>query len=294
LVQGQGCGGILGAFNSLGFVFTGFFFFLSGYGLMVSADTKADYSTGFIKKRILPIGCLYIAVTILYFAYYSITNHCFDISVLYSGLPSGNPLLPYSWYIIVILAYYLWFYLTLLTMKNHWMWVVSSTIYIILLMAFCMKFSWGNWYYDTSLLLVFGNIWALIKKKTDGFVGKFSYVIFALSIVLCFFSMVAYFMYYFSAFGIALFATLTTLFFTIALLMINVKFAIGNKITRMLGKISLEIYLIQGLLINAVLGEGNGNLNLVNFGLVVILTILAGFMVNKCFEYARNRSVSRR
>lgn len=81
------------------------FFFLSGYGLAYSIVTKPYYMQGFFRKRFMYILATYLTASFFYMLVsYSIgfagNFHLLQLFAL-------NPILPYGWYFVVLLLFYL-------------------------------------------------------------------------------------------------------------------------------------------------------------------------------------------
>lgn len=62
---------VLPAFNHIGYASVGFFFFLSGFGLMKQYLKRKDYRSSFLKKRAGRIVIPYILFNMIYWLYYS-------------------------------------------------------------------------------------------------------------------------------------------------------------------------------------------------------------------------------
>ena len=102
---------LLSAFHSWGAPVVSIFFFISGYGLMKSYQSKGKkYLDGFIRHRIAKVLLLPF---ILAWLFYRIINYDFIPSVpdsFLNLLTDGETSLPYSWFVFSILAFYLFFY----------------------------------------------------------------------------------------------------------------------------------------------------------------------------------------
>lgn len=97
-------------FTQWGLIVAGMFFFITGYGLMISYQRKGEsYLQGFIKHRLLKIlsPCLFAT-----FARLSIQT-CItqeNAYLQFFSLSNGKTPLPNSWFVYVILLFYLLFF----------------------------------------------------------------------------------------------------------------------------------------------------------------------------------------
>lgn len=111
--------GQLKLFENIGVFCIGFFFFCSGYGLIVSLKTKENYLDGFIKKRIFTVlvpffmaNYIYIFVTLLLGVNYSMK----DLFASFFGLLLLNSQM---WFPVEIMILYLLFYFVFKFISNE-------------------------------------------------------------------------------------------------------------------------------------------------------------------------------
>lgn len=119
-------------FCSLGLFSVSLFFFISGYGLMCSIIKKGkDYRRFFLQKRIFPLLITYLLSILLC---YMITDnsHLTSRDIVLCGY------VPFSWYILSIIALYLMTYVSLFISEKG---VVVITIVSLLLCTFIISAS---------------------------------------------------------------------------------------------------------------------------------------------------------
>ena len=224
-------------FRDNGYLFTGGFFFLSGYGLQKSYITIPNYKKSFLIKRFSSVLFPYILVIGIYwilkndYTFYNVLKQLFE----------NNTFVPFSWFIINIIYLYLIFYFTMsVSKKRKALMIISTTLGTFLWIYICKKLIYGGWWYNTTFLFVFGIIWASYEEKFLFCLKKYLAIILSiLMITLCF------------TYGTTMneIKFLNATIFVAMILILSLKFRIGNNMLSFLGTISLEIYLLQGIFI---------------------------------------------
>ena len=121
-------------FNSWGAPIVSIFFFISGYGLMASYNSKGvGYLTGFVKHRI--IETLFLPFLLALLLYRSVVTGLHGIiETVCLLLKNGIVTLPHSWYIFAIFVLYIAFYLSCKLMKGKkalFLLILLCVVYII-------------------------------------------------------------------------------------------------------------------------------------------------------------------
>lgn len=274
------------AFKYLGFLMVGGFFMISGYGLMYGAINKPDYLNGFFKKRILSILVPYYIINIFYLLANRISGALTKTYVIKS-LFGFN-----LWYVSAILILYIGFYLCFrLFGKNRGM--IAISIYTILYMSvmyilytFCGFTSLGYWWYNSVICFVIGIWYCFTKNRADALLKRHYY-----SALIISFALMAVTYYYTSLHfneSIPLLLTaeiVCSACFAVFILLLSMKFQIGNPVLNICGDLSLEIYLSHALFIFALRSGINAfgiTFNVENNYLYLILIIVCSFI----FSYA--------
>lgn len=241
-------------FSMVGFLAVAFFFFLSGYGLQKSYITKSDsYKKGFILKRIPSVLIPYIIITVFYWLMYLVGGQFYSLKDIIFAVIDGRPIVSYSWYIICILVFYVVYWLLMLICrKNYFLMILGGTVWYFLYAIFCIKMDYGDWWYNTSQLLIIGMFWATYERKIIGIIKK-AYVVIAPVIWIVFIILFLFRSKIAALINIPYISTIiklfTAIFFVLSVIMFSFKIQIGNKVLGFLGEISLEIYISQGLFI---------------------------------------------
>lgn len=257
--------------NSVGILFTSIFFFFSGYGLYSSLHTKEDYLSHFFRNRVMKVLIPFVLTNwiyaILMASFYQRISSIFDFCTSLLGFTLMNT---NAWFVVEILLYYIVFYFAFKKCKNERnamsvMWSVSVLIMLVGLLAghdrTRVNGHWfmGEWWYNTTFMFPLGLTIAKNKSRVSSFLKqKFAirfYVTFAVFILAYFVS--EYIIdrggYYFEGWY-GLFHSMLSLLgqmilcslFLILILMVNMKCCFDNDLLRLMGSISLEIYLIHG------------------------------------------------
>ena len=246
-------GFILRGFHDIGFLFVGVFFFYSGYGLMKSYMASADYKKHFPARRIPPILVTYLIINVLYCILFEMTGRDIGLKDYELMFKEGYPVALYSWYIITILIFYFVFWLLMELCGSHYMMIIiGACLWYFLYFRFCRNMKYGMWWYNSGHLLMVGMFWALFEAKILDVIRKHYLLLVILNWGLFAFS---YWYEYYSLLNrhkpeysmSVIMQMLCVLFFVLGIVLFLLKFTVGNPILGFLGKISLELYLVQGL-----------------------------------------------
>lgn len=244
------CSWIWSQFSFWGAPIVAVFFFLSGYGLMVSLITKGQkYLDGFLKKRLLKIVLPLVLCSIVFEAT-SIT--------LWGGQIADSrkdwPFLPNCWFCVTIIIYYFAFYITALLFKSspikvaYSMWLFSFVyVFLFKVMDFC------NWWYQMVLSINIGMTLAYYETAIRNVLYKYKR-----TIVLLLFLQTLLSAYWASCSKTDNFpAGMMGLSLVVGLLIYSslcfrpIK---SNRLLTFFGKHSFEIYLIHGAVISVLFG----------------------------------------
>lgn len=152
-------------FADWGGIVVGMFFFITGYGLMVSYRRKGSaYLDGFVRHRLAKLLPPFLITMFLWRIYRSIFGDNIPFLSIESLMRGETPL-PNSWFVYAILFFYLCFFIVARFATKPQritviLWVLSS-LYMI-----AMSFSdWGRWWYSTTYALNIGATFALYEDK---------------------------------------------------------------------------------------------------------------------------------
>ena len=266
--------GILLFMVDIGVCFVGMFFFFSGYGLYSSLRDKPDYLKGFLRGRLPAILVPFYMCNFVFILGSYLFGYEFKKGELAPYLTGVILMNSQMWYIVEILIMYLLFYIVFRLIKNR---NAACAVYIVLtliLIGFSLRLGhdkttptqglWfhGEWWYNTTLLMPAGMLFAKWEKQILGFVRKFYGIVLIVSVLMtAFLYKETMFMiqnkgYWYEWDGYAGYKekvqtlavqtpfVLMTVFTVIVILQ---KIECGNKILDFLGSIALELYLIHNL-----------------------------------------------
>lgn len=230
-------------FRKSGILFVGIFFALSGYGLAYSIKEKKEYLKGFVLKKTLALLIpAYIAYIIglagLSFQY---SYRVFD--------ELGKPWIFFSrvnWFIWELLALYVLTYVCAkigALRKTHFFIFIASAIFVII--AFIMGLD--NPWYGSTFCFWLGIIYYEFRKDFFSRLIDKKVVIHTIVVGVIFALSVAGFMFLGDAsfIGNVLGRNLASTSLVLILMMTLPYIQIENKISRWLGNISFEIYLLH-------------------------------------------------
>lgn len=167
--------GALRVLKPFGYIGVSLFFFCSGYGVMRQYMNNAAYLDGFLKKRFKSVYYPYIAVMILWL----ICNVVFQntatdskaiVQFLLIDLMLIKTNLPFSWYVLVVLAWYTVFFCVVVVLKRadrifQAILAINALWYII-----GMTMTISAFYYNGTCCITLGCYIAL--KEQEMFVPK--------------------------------------------------------------------------------------------------------------------------
>ncbi len=272
-------------FFSVGYLAVAAFFFFSGYGLQKSYIEKSErYKKGFLLKRIPGVLLPYIVFTIVYWGANLINGTVYTLADIFKGLINGHPIVSYSWYIICILLFYLFFWLFMMICNKHYNRIILyGCIWCVLWALFCIKMNYDSWWFNASHLLVIGIVWATYEKSIIRFIEQ-RYCITAAFVVICFAVLFLFRERIPTIFPIqhasTLLSLVTAVIFVCCVLLLSMRIKSGNRIFDFLGEISLEIYLIHGLIIKQTAIQND----LIRCTVVLLLTVSLSFVFHIVFS----------
>lgn len=222
----------------VGAMAVGVFFFMSGYGLSYSYAHKGDdYLRHFLPKRfskiILPFALAISAWQVEEVCLYGSENLPDRWALMVQGLTRGC--LPFSWYVWVALYYYMAFYLIFRFIRSLRLRCVAMlTSWGVQVALVKYGFGWDDYWYYSSHLFIIGMIYQHAERKL---LRVNAYVWMALTLMIALLVRVDW------HFSEIFFDTAFALLFICGITLVDVR----SKVLDFLGKISYEIYLVQGM-----------------------------------------------
>ncbi len=240
-------GGVLQAF---GYLSVACFFFLSGYGLCTSYQIKGRYYIKtFCRKKIIPfyeVMCLFIAI---YFFANTIYRQNISIWVLIKSLTFGGTIIGNGWYLQVQLVLYLLFYITFRYGKENRAisCIIGECMAMCIILYLC---GFESTWYEGIMAFPLGMVWCRYQDKLYFLKKRKNCILVAITA----------FMFVCTCFALSrilpnktisvICKSMSGVIFPIVVVVIVGCISIENNVTRILGKYSMEIYILQGLFLS--------------------------------------------
>ena len=268
--------GILLFMVDVGVCFVGVFFFFSGYGLYTSLHNKTDYLKGFLKKRLPAVIVPFYMCNFVFIAVSAISGYQFEEGELLPYLTGWTLMNTQMWYIVEIFFLYILFYLTFKLVKKDGAACLIYGFFVIAMTAGSLFLghdnktvsggAWfhGEWWYNATLLIWIGILFAKFEKPVLTFCRKYyAFILVIAGILTCFFygkTMLALQTkgYWYEWDGYPGYTekmqTLAVqlpfiLCFVVFLILLTQKIQFKNKILTFVGEIALELYLVHNVFI---------------------------------------------
>ncbi len=272
---------ILGTlFTAFGYLAVAGFFFVSGYGLTEQANKKGkEYAKSFVKRKILPFYLLCVFLIFIYLLRDLIIYKQVNLGDTLWSFVIGKTIVDKGWYLQVQLLMYLIFYLSIRFFDRKIIWggvvFLASLIYIVVCFAVGLSSTWfeGVLCFSLGVIVSQNKEWllSLFEKKLRAW-------LIALAIFSCF--MVAFYFgntidnYYIRVF----IKIVSCILFSFLAVLLSYLIKIENPVTKGIGAISLEIYVLQGLVLNLFSKTIVINNDILYIATVVILTVLLSLL----------------
>ena len=283
-------------FCYLGIVFTGLFFFFSGYGLITNVREREEYLRTFPARRLPAVLVPFWAVNglLVLLERYAHGNRSGVKETLckISGvtLINGN-----GWFVIEITLLYLAFYILFRLIRQRDLALVLLCLFTLALIRFGFlrghgttvdKSTWfrGEWWFNSTITFPAGMVYARFREKADAFCARHYPVLLSLSAVLGLVSLgvsvytVVHFGYYHEYMSFTMrrdeLLTLASqmaacLTFAAFVLLLGMRIALGNRLLVYIGGISLELFLVHGYFVDRIFG-GRRMEDVVYFAAVIL------------------------
>ena len=238
-------------FQLLGFLSVAVFFFLSGYGLQLSYNKKGDvYIRHFPRQRLAPYYLIIISLIIIYSMFKLLLNGAIDLSLLIKSFFFSDTVISNGWYLQVQLMFYVAFFLIWRLIKDDTGKLGFLFGFVCLYIVLCIVFDVSSTRYNSVLPFALGIFAANSIEKIDDLLSSRKN-----SIIFCSLSFLAFFLlfglyYIFDGVMKYIVQIFVAVFFVCVVFSFIQFIPINNVLTRFLGKISLEIYVLQGLFLN--------------------------------------------
>lgn len=214
------------------------FFFLSGYGLQKSFESKPGYGKTILKRRIPGIGKTFLLLVPFYWALYTFIGRPYTPVQVLLSMVNGDPVVRYGWYTVCQILLYLVFFLGTQLKRKMPLVVLAGSV--LLMAAAKLAQLPPYWYYSVPAFPL-GVLWAAEEKKLEPKLKKHWLPVLAVS---------------FAGFGLgfagglltyrAPFYWLISCTLPVVVVQILQKVRFDNPCLRFLGGLSFEIYSLHG------------------------------------------------
>ncbi len=239
-------------FGNIGYLAVSFFFFISGYGLMVQYMKKEEgYLETFLSNRLPKVAAPFAVGLVIYYAANRILNSDFSLGTALQSFVTGKIYVSFSWYVIAIILFYLVFYAAARISKDQYkhlafMIAVGLLVYSLL----CHGLGFQKHWYKTCTNFLLGVVWGIYSEPISKWLDKkwlpticfslLGFVFFYVQVVQNKAQSMGYFL---------LIHYLSSAFFCITVAALGKKVQLNSRLLTYLGDISYEVYLSQGLAI---------------------------------------------
>lgn len=236
--------------ESVGFLCVSIFFFISGYGLMKQYRTnKEQYLKHFFRNRIFIILIQYVSVSIVYWILRSIIGDRRSIKEFVLSFFNGNPIAPYSWYIIEILILYFMFFLACIFSKGSYRKIITQiSVFLIIFTILSHAVGYYLYWYNTWATFLLGILVAIFEgsiKSHHKMSDRFQIACLALAFITMY--LIVIHLTDIPLVAQVLFYQITCIIFILFILCLSKKVQVHNHILQWFGERSLELYLLQGV-----------------------------------------------
>lgn len=237
-------------FRFFGFLAVVVFFFLTGYGLIISYKTKgASYLTSFPRARILSFYVKILIFVIIYTALNYFLTKEVNYRIIVSSMLLGQSVIRNGWYLQVALFMYLLYYVIFKLIDDDSLRVVTSTVGIIGYSIWCIEIrKSGIWWYESNFAFITGILYGMICSKKEQKISKKKFARLMFSVTTFF--VISYTLLIYCNYDVQVRLILKWIIScTFPVVMIFVCKGLDKKIKlfHMLSKISLEVYVSQGI-----------------------------------------------
>ena len=264
-------------FQSWGYLSVAMFFFIMGYGLMISAQ-KQDYVKLFVKRRIIPLYLFYIVLIGIYWGWKMLLNIEIPVTEIVQSFLFGKTIVPLGWYLQTTFVIYIVYWIVFKNVQKKYMCILCMGGALVVYSVACIGLGLPSTWYQGVFCVLIGMIWADNKERLDTLLEKES--IFIIAVMLILFK-VTYGNITSEKWGTICLVCSAILFCICCVvgtyILANTRI-IENRVTIWLGEYSLEIYVSQGILL---LLRQNDKVYIENPYLFIGITIVGTMIIAK-------------
>ena len=277
-----------------GAIWVSFFFFLSGYGLIISYKNKKDYLNGFISNKIVKLYIPFVIAELFYIianiVIFSKQYSVIDVLLGIIGIKLINTSL---WFMQNLFIFYFLFYIIYKSNINKKTIIMVSivAIYIVIAIAFDKTIGINTWWYLSTPCFILGlligeNKESLTSHLKDKRITLLMASFLLLSIILFYYltkasyhgsnSIISNNNYY-----IILLEMIISPFFVISVVFLSIRFSIKCNIMYRIGIISMELYFYHRIIVNVFKMILSINNCFLEIALTLLISLLLALIMNK-------------
>ena len=239
-----------------GYLFVCTFFFLSGYGLIVQYLKRGKaYLRGFLRSRLVYLVIIYLLDVLLYSLFDYILGKPHSVLEILRSVYMGG-IARNAWYMIALIVFYLCFWLVFrflpkLSIQTK---ILLMLLCQVLFIGACLLIGHSGIWYISNFGLSLGMLWAYRKGRVDSAAGKHYWLILSVAILgFILLSAIPVVLEHYSPLEAyhnvprAICRLLSAPLSSAVLILLLMKARFTGRIWAFLGKISLEIYLLHGM-----------------------------------------------
>lgn len=276
-------------FKKAAYFVVGLFFALSGYGLTASWQRDQGSVKGFWLKRWKTMLLPYLLLSVLAAAVRLLIGEQLTLKQVLLSFINGKPLVRYSWFILVMIVLYVLFYLAALLAREDRALLLAIVGFGAFALPFVLrKLGFEEYWYNAVWTFPIGVLWFLAYRKIAAAFRRHPWILLGISgLCSAWLVMVAVYFCWFSYLGMLL----ATVFVTVFVFLLMMKLRFCNPILCFLGHISLEIYLIHGVVVTALLSGVSPAAQPVRFLLILFsATILLAWLFHSGYSLIAEKS----
>lgn len=164
---------LISQFFPFGIYFVGLFFFVSGYGMMISLKNRGGYLTNFIHNRIKKVFLPFAFISII-----GIASKCMLIPDYYfwpnclQWLSEGGGQGFILWFPTVLTVFYIAFYLVFKHVRSL---ALASHLFALIIVLISFYFyirGYGEWWWHSNICISIGVYYALFEDSISKFFSR--------------------------------------------------------------------------------------------------------------------------
>ena len=240
-----GSGLSVGILKRVGAYVVGVFYALSGYGL--TASWKKNGLHGFWRKRLCGTILPYLILSAAALLIRLLLGETLSLREILLSFVNGKPLIRYSWFILTILVYYFLFWAAALLAKKDPAFLIALSGFLTFFFVFALKkLGYEEYWYNAAWCFPLGMLWQHRQQSIAAVFRRHPWCYLALSGVIALWWIAIAEHFFLFGYIARLCATVAVCIFVLLLMF---KLQSTNPVLRFLGGISMEVYLVHGLVV---------------------------------------------